>query len=257
MNDFIDTNVYLSRWPFRRVEGDEPRDLVLRLRAQNVTQAWAGSFDGLFHRDMAGVNERLAHACAEHGKDFLLPFGSINPKLPDWEEDLRRCHEQHKMRGIRLHPNYHGYTLDEPLFAHLLHAAMERNLIVQLAISMEDERTQPALAHVPHVDTAPLTGLLKDLPKLRLVLLNAFRGLRVAQIDSLVAAGDVCFDIAMLEGVGGVANLIAQAPLERILFGSYYPFFYFESSLLKLDESGLAGFQRQAISAGNARRLLS
>ena len=43
----IDTNVHLSRWPFRRLAGDEPAELVAKLRKHNVTQAWAGSFDGI------------------------------------------------------------------------------------------------------------------------------------------------------------------------------------------------------------------
>src|SRR5215510_3539023 len=98
----IDTNVNLSRWPFRRLAGDQPADLVARLRKQNVTQAWAGSFDGIFHRDISAANTRLTQDCRTYGQGFLLPFGSVNPKLPDWQEDLRRCHEDHNMVGIRL-----------------------------------------------------------------------------------------------------------------------------------------------------------
>jgi uncharacterized protein len=56
----IDTNINLSRWPFRRLKGDETPDLVRWLRSRNVTQAWAGSFDRLLHKDIGGVNARLA-----------------------------------------------------------------------------------------------------------------------------------------------------------------------------------------------------
>ena len=60
-----------------------------------------------------------------------------------------------------------------------------------------------------------------------------------------------------MEGVGGVANLLKQVPAERVVFGSYAPFFYFESALLKLKESVLSDAQARAIRAGNARKLLS
>ena len=107
----IDTNVNLFRWPSRRVAGDDPEALVARLRTRGVTKAWAGSYEALSCRDMAGVNLRLAEACRRAGPNFLMPFGCVNPKLPDWDEDLRRCHEVHQMPGIRLFPNYHAYTL--------------------------------------------------------------------------------------------------------------------------------------------------
>ena len=152
----INTNVYLGRWPFRRLPDAEPAELVDKLQAGGVADAWVGSFDGLWQRDLADVNQRLAeHSRAVAGPRFVA-FGSINPTLPDWQEDSRRCHEVHQMPGIRLHPNYHGYKLEAPEFAALLAAATERKLLVQLVLSMEDERTQPALARVPHVDTAPL-----------------------------------------------------------------------------------------------------
>ncbi len=141
----IDTNVYLSRWPFRRLHGDEPEQLVAKLIENNVSQAWAGSFDAILHEDLSAANARLAADCRAYGKGLLLPFGSVNPALPDWQEDFRRCHENHKMRGIRLHPNYHGYTLDNPRFGELAALAARTGMVVQVVLSMEDERTQHPL----------------------------------------------------------------------------------------------------------------
>lgn len=249
----IDTNLTLSRWPFRRCPLDETNALVAKLREHGVTQAWAGTFDGLLHKDLASANARLATECRAHG-GLLVPFGSVNPKLPDWEEDLRRCAEVHQMPGIRLHPNYHGYKLDDPAFARLLALAAGKKLIVQLAVIMEDERTQHPLGQVPPVDTAPLADLLKRTPGLRLQLLNAFRTLRGEPLLRLAAAG-AHFEIATLEGVAGVANLAKQIPAERLCFGSHAPLFYFESAALKLKESELNAAQERAIRGGSALRL--
>jgi predicted TIM-barrel fold metal-dependent hydrolase len=235
---------------------DDTPALVGKLRSQGVKQAWAGSFDGLLHKDIASVNARLAEDCRKHGRSLLVPFGSVNPVLPAWEDDLRRCQEEHKMPGIRLHPNYQGYKLDEPVFAKLLDVARERGLIVQLVVTMEDERTQHPLMRAPHVDVAPLVALLVSRPDSRIVLLNWSRGVSGAPLAKLSAAPQVHFDIATLEGVGGVANLLKQVPADRVVFGSYAPFFYFESALLKLKESALSESQLSAIRADNARRLL-
>jgi uncharacterized protein len=252
-----DVNVSLSRWPFRRLAGDEPPELAARLRKRNVTQAWAGSFDGIFHKDMAGVNVRLARDCRTHGPGFLLPFGSVNPKLPDWQEDLRRCHEELKMPGIRLHPNYHGYRLDDPAFRELLTLAAARKLVVQLALCVEDERTQHPMMRVPPVDLRPLANTLRAGPKPRLVILNAYPQLDLNQLRGVSSAGEVYFDLAMAERVGAVARLGEQVSLPRVLFGSHYPFFYWESAVLKVTESGLTEVQRKAVLEDNARRLIA
>ena len=84
-----DVHVTLSRWPFRPLSLDETPALVEALQSRGIAQAWAGSFDALLHKDIASVNARLADECAKHGNGVLLPFGTVNPTLPDWEEDMR------------------------------------------------------------------------------------------------------------------------------------------------------------------------
>ncbi|MFI5454191.1 MAG: amidohydrolase family protein [Isosphaerales bacterium] len=252
----IDVNVWLSRWPFRRLPDDEPEALVRRLRRLGVTEAWAGSLDALLHRDFAAVNARLVETCRAHGAGLLRPFGAINPLLPDWREDLRRCHESHQMPGIRLHPNYHGYALDHPAFAGLLGEAARRGLIVQIALKMEDERTlHPLLKDLPTTDPAPLAGLLAHPLRPSVVLLNALGNLRGQPLKRLLTVPGIWSDIAMLEGAAGLARLVAQVGPDRLLFGSHAPFYYAEAAHLKLKESVLTPEQAEAIRQGNARRL--
>lgn len=253
----IDVNVNLGRWPFRRLGCDETPALVRMLKRQGVTQAWAGSFDGLLQKNLGAVNARIAGECRRYGPGLLMPIGSINPKLPDWEEEFRRCAEEHRMPGIRLHPNYHGYSLSDPGLSALLRLATARGLFIQLAALMEDERMMHPLMRVPAVDLAPLPHLVREIPRLRLILLNALGGIRPDALRPIVEAAEVYFEISMLEGIGGVARILQDLPVNRILFGSHSPLFYFESATLKLRESPLTADQLKRIRSYNARELLS
>ena len=252
----IDVNISLFQYPARRFHLDETSRIVEFLIGKGVTQAWAGSFEGLLHNDIAAVNQRLATECrnAKHG--FLVPFGTVNPQLPDWEDDLRRCHEVHGMPGIRLLPNYHGYGIDSPDAISLLQMANDRKQIVQIAVRMEDPRTQHRLLSLPDVDLKPLIPILDGLPQLRVVVLNGLMSLSADVQTRLAQAGQVYFDIATLEGIGGMSRLMKAVPTDRILFGSHAPFFLWESADLKLKESALPEPMIHQICQTNANRLL-
>lgn len=252
----VDVNVNLSRWPFRRLAFDETARLVTKLRQNQITEAWAGSFDGLLHRDVAAVNARLAAECRKFGGGLLRPVGTVNPTLPDWREDLRRCQEEHHMHAIRINPNYHGYPLDAAACGELCGLAIERGMIVQLSLKMEDIRTHHPLMPVPTVDVKPLAAVVNRYPDLRLIVMNNYGTIRGAAAARLAEAGQVYFEISHAEQVGALEKLVEQVPYERLLFGSHFPFFNLEASLLKFRESQLGGFMVQAIQRGNAEKLV-
>jgi uncharacterized protein len=254
----IDVNVSLFRHPTRRLPYDDAVSLAAFLQSKGVIQAWAGSFEALLHRDMAGVNLRLVEECRRTAPGFLVPFGTVNPRLPDWKDDLRRCLEEHQMPGIRLYPGHHGYTLDAPEFRELLQLAGERGCLVQLVVRVEDPRTQHPLLQIPDVDPGLLKATLAGLSRSpSLVILNGLMSTSIAMAAELAQAGKVFFDIATLEGVSGIARILKSLPAERLLFGSHTPFFVWESADLKLMESELPQPLIEQIRAGNASTLIA
>lgn len=253
----IDVNVSLGRWPFRRLPDDEPEALVRRLKRLGVTEAWAGSFDAMLHHDLGAVNARLAETCQGVAPGFLVPFGAINPSLPGWRDDLRRCVSTHRMRGIRLHPNYHGYALDHSAVSELFAECARLGLVVQVSLKMQDERTlHPLLKDLPTTDPKPLLRLLEREPRPPVVLLNAMMDLRGELRKQLLGAPGLYVDIAMLEGTGGLERLIEELGTDRLLFGSFAPYFVAESAHLKLKESALDPTRKEMLFERNPRRLV-
>lgn len=249
----VDTNVSLFHWPFRRLPLDETSKLLKKLRSLGVSQAWAGSFEAVLHRDMAGLNQRLASECQQHPE--LIPIGSVNPLLPGWENDLRRCFDTHGMPAVRVFPNYHGYTLNEPRFAQLLEKVMKAGRFVQLAAVMEDTRTQHPMLRAADVDLEPLAGLLRRLGRVSVQVLN-WRP-QGPVLEKLAKTPGVYFDTARVDSTDGVPRLVGKVPGDRVMFGSHAPFLVPEAALIRVHESSqLPEASLRVLLSENAGRLL-
>jgi len=262
----IDTNINLFDWPFRKLKYRDTAALVAKLRQHRVVEAWAGSFESLFHKDINGVNERLAAECRAHGAGLLRPFGTVNLAWPDWEEDLRRIHEFFKMPGVRIYPGYQPFDLSHPELTRLLSAVRDRGLVLQVVFGLEDIRVHHPALHLVPVVAGPLVGALRAVPDARVQLLHFSGNAQGTDLQQLMTATSACLDISRWEGNGVVGKMLGTAPaanrpfkvpLDRVLFGSHAPYFPVESAILRLIESPLDAGQLHAIMQSNARRLLT
>ena len=260
----IDTNINVFDWPFRALKFRDTQALVVKLKKHRVIQGWAGNFEALLAKDINGVNARLAAECRKHGRGFLIPFGSVNLAWPDWEEDLRRCHEVHEMPGIRIYPGYQPFDLDHPGMGRLLQMTTERGLILQVVFGMEDPRVYHPIINVGPVRFRPLVAALKSVPNAKVQLVHFAGSGSNEDLAQFMEYPNTFLEISRLEGNGAIARMLgsvaglpsARAPLDRILFGSHAPYFPIETAILKLIESPLEAPQLHAIMQGNARRLL-
>lgn len=245
----IDVNFSVGTWPFRALQ---PFDSEA-LKQRGIQQALTGSLEAVLYRDITAVNTRLAGICREsHG--VFVPAGALNPLLPDWLEDLRRCQEEHGMKVLRLHPNYHGYKLADPIFGEVLTVVTARGLAIQITTQLEDQRTQHPLVQAAPVDLSPLPDLLKAHPQARVMVLNANAAMIMKSLRGCTA---LWLDCAMIEGVGGIENLLKTWPPDKLCLGTHAPLFYPESSLLKLHESDLSAAQLVAITRESAQAFLT
>jgi len=257
----IDTNINLFDWPFRALKYRDTRALVAKLKKHHIIEAWAGSFEALFAKDMNGVNERLARECHEKGRGFLIPFGSVNLAWPDWQEDVRRCHEVFKMPGLRIYPGYQPFDLSHADMEALVKMTSERGLILQIVFGMEDPRVHHPIINVGPVTFRPLLKALAAAPNAKIQLLH-FAGTNQADLDQFLSHPNTFLEISRLEGNGAIGRMLGtvqglpspRAPLDRIAFGSHAPFFPVETAILKLIESPLETAQLRAITQDNASR---
>lgn len=253
-----DCHVYVGQNPFRQLDAEDVGAFVQLLQKRGVTEAWAGAFEGLLRRDVAGVNRHLAGICRKH--PALRACGTVNLTLPDWQEDVRRCAEEHGMQVIRLHPNYHGYALNDGVFEDFLALSVKHRLLVQVVAQMEDERTQHPQVRVaplglgPSPGTMALPTTMKKVPEARVMLLNANA---VMVMRHLQECPNLWLDFAMIEGVGGVENLLKTWPQQRLVFGSFAPVFYWEAAKLKMQESAIEGVPASNIRWRNAAGLMA
>ncbi|MCL4215407.1 MAG: amidohydrolase family protein [Candidatus Hydrogenedentes bacterium] len=247
----LDFCAKLGAWPYRPVH--DVKKLLHAMDAHEIDHAVVSSLSAVHYLNPQDGNEELARIVART-RDRFVPFAVIRPDFTGWEDDLTKCYARYGMKGIVLHPGYHGYTLNEPCLEALMHAAAERSLPVCVQTTMEDPRRQFNRPIVPQTPPAEVGALARKYPETTVVAL----GLKGGQPEEMgePLAGNLYFDISNYERMNLIEEAVERFGARRMLFGAHFPLFNVEANVRKLACADISKEARKAIGEGNARDLL-
>lgn len=155
--------------------------------------------------------------------DFVA-FGSVHPHAKDWEAELDFL-RQAGIKGLKLHPEYQGYSLEEPEVEAMLRAAAPHFVFLCHMGGLVPGVTPATVQAAPHM----LARLLDRVPGMRFVAAH-FGGqyLWEEALEHLAGRDDVWLDTAAaLRSIAPelLRQILDRHDPEKIIFGSDYPFY--------------------------------
>jgi hypothetical protein len=219
--------------------------------------------------DQAGVDVSIACAiatrpdqaagilkwCGSIRSRRIVPFPSLHPDTPQAAQWVRRIADE-GYRGIKLHPMYQQFAIDEPRLDAIYAACEAAGLVIafhcgrDIAYPPDDDRAEPART----------ARVLERFPRLRAICTH-MGGWRMWQESDELLVGrrnvyfETSFSLADL-GPRRAAEMVRRHGADRVLFGTDWPWASQDGDLRLLEQLNLRDDERQAVLAGNARALL-
>jgi len=254
----IDVNAYLGHFAFRQLRHNTPDGLLRLMDAKGIDKAVVSSAAAITYRNAQSGNEELAEAVKPHG-DRLIGLAVINPFYAGWQDDLKVCHEEFGMKGLRLYPKWHNYKPSDACCSDLVDAAAARQMIVSFPMRAEDYRQRSWLVDVPDLTPAEVAPLVKAKPQARFLLVNGLGFAGSPLVPKQDAAATNCwFEISRLSAVMGseIGRLIAGVGADRVVFGTGMPFTYPAPALVKLEVVEASAEDKEKVRWQSAAKLL-
>lgn len=233
----VDTNAYLGHFAFRQLRHNTAEGLVRLMDAKRIDRAVVSSAAAITYRNTQPGNEEVASQIRPHS-DRLTGFAVINPFYAGWEDDLKICHEEFGIKGLRLYPKWHNFSLTDTCCRELIAAANERKLVISISVRVEDHRERSWLADVPDVPLAELVNLVKTHTQVRFLFVN---GADYARTALGRAAGGLpanyWIEISRLRALqnNDIGQLVRNLGPDRIVFGTGMPFNAPDPALVKME----------------------
>jgi uncharacterized protein len=183
----------------------------------------------------------------------IIPLLSVHPSDPDCAEKLKITKNE-GFNGIKLHPYYQDFMLDEDRMLRLFELTCKENLIAVVHTGYDI-----GFPRIRRADPKKIVKVSRLFPELKLVTTHLGAWEHWQEVESLISGKPIYMDISFsLEYLSSdpVRNIIANHPKEYLLFGTDSPWTEQDATLAKFRELKLGEENETAILYGNARRLL-
>ena len=257
----VDVNAYVGHWPFLQLQYNNCEGMLGRMYRFGVDVSVVSSLNGIFYKNTQSANRELYDDLKSKKvlADRFIPFAVINPIYAGWRDDLEICVNTYGMRGIRLYPQYHDYSLDDPACIDLMKAVRDRGLPVALCLRMVDNRQRSWMDIEKEWALKDVMPIIKKVPDARYLIVNAANSLSLPNEDSaLLRQADVIIDTSgrALSNLAGVISVLGK---DKFAFGTHAPMLDYLTGLLRIEslhETEADAQTKELLRSGNAKKFL-
>lgn len=252
----IDVNAFVGGYPWRKVSGASPVDLVAAMDRVGIDSAWVSHLPGVFWRDPTDGNAWLLEMSARNSR--LLPVPAVHPGLAHWDEIIGVAHTD-GAPAVRADPTFYGIDPSGAQMRALAQACGEADVPLLMSVKFEDGRQRHPNDRADELPPWAVRTLIRTDPRLRLVITHADRNFieEVHFGSTPEEASRIWWDICWIWGApeDHFETLLKTIGPARFLFGTGQPLRLPENAIAKLDLLDIAAEDRAAIESGNARAI--
>lgn len=274
----IDINSYAGHWPFKQLQYTTCAARLERMNRFGIDISVISSLNGIFYKNTQSANEELSYELKSDRKfnGRFIQFAVINPIYAAWRDDLETCVEKMGMKGVRVYPQYHDYSITDPAFIELVKEAKDRGLPVAIDIRMVDSR-QRSWMDIPIFEPKEekydiitkewnlvnIIPIIKEVPDAKYIIVNLANGLDLSSEDlDLIKLANVLFDTSgrSLREENRLSELLKKFGNEKFAFGSHSPVLDQLTGLLRIEmmnQSEADEPVKELLRSGNARKMLN
>jgi len=198
--------------------------------------------------------EPILNWAAKFADDRLIPFASVHPAAPDCLGQIDRI-KKAGFKGIKMHPYYQDFYLDEPRLIPIYERISAHGLILLLHTGFD-----LAFPQTRRADPARIVQVAERFPELKLVASHLGAWRLWDEVRDILCGREIYMDISFaLDFLTPAAarNIIINHPADFLLFGSDSPWTDQRATLDLLNRLGLETELQDKILGGNASRLLN
>jgi len=198
--------------------------------------------------------EKINSWAAEIQDDSIIAFGSIHPDYEGWEDELRRIKEL-GLKGIKLHPDYQGFFVDEERMFPIYELASRLGLIILFHAGVDIGLPAPF-----HCTPDRLLKVVKAFPHGKIIAAHMGGYQYWDEVENLLVGENLYFDTSYSLGwIDEVQakRIIKNHGFKKILFATDSPWCDQAEEVAKIKSLNLGCEVENAILSGNAQELLA
>lgn len=151
----------------------------------------------------------------EHASEKLIPFGTLHPEDPAWQQRLEEIAP--KVHGIKFHPDFQGFYPDEKAYWPLYESIFALGLPILFHAGDET---------LPYATPQRLAKVVAAFAGNNIILAHMGGYSRWDEVEQCLLGKDVYFDTSSISWrlePKRIWELIRRHGAQRILFGTDYP----------------------------------